>query len=107
MDSESGLNRERIAWVAKQLEELVDEVVFLGGAVVGFMLTDPAAPDVRPTLDVDVIVQVSSLMRYYELQEQLRSKGFSEDTEDGVICRWKKGDQKLDVMPTDEAILGR
>ena len=106
MNSDAHRNKERVAQVAGQLEELADEFVFVGGAVVGFLLTDPAAPDVRPTLDVDVIVEVASLTRFYELQERLRSKGFAEDTEDGVICRWKKGDHKLDVMPTDESILG-
>jgi hypothetical protein len=37
------------------LGKLVDEVVFVGGATVALWITDPAAPPVRVTEDVDVI----------------------------------------------------
>jgi hypothetical protein len=45
-----------IAMVARHLSQLRREVVFTGGAIVGLLLTDGAATDVRPTDDVDVIV---------------------------------------------------
>ncbi len=70
------------------------------------LITDPAAPDVRPTLDIDVIVEVATLTDYYRLQERLRGKGFREAVEENVICRWRHGEIVLDVMPTDERILG-
>ncbi len=97
---------ERVLEAAELLGDLAQEVVFTGGASVGLLITDPAVPAVRPTLDIDVIVEVASLAEYYRLQERLRAKGFTESMEDEVICRWRHGSIILDVMPTDERILG-
>lgn len=47
---------------AATLGGLVDEVVFTGGATVGLWITDPAAPQPRPTEDVDVIVLADARM---------------------------------------------
>jgi len=46
---------ELLELAASTLGELVDEVVFVGGAAVTLWITDPAAPPVRPTNDVDVV----------------------------------------------------
>lgn len=89
-----------------RLGSVVDEVAFLGGASLVLWVDDPGAPDPRVTMDVDVIVLADSRVDYYRLSEQLRQQGFSEDVQDGVICRWRHDDLILDVMPTDEAILG-
>ncbi len=97
---------ERVIEAAELLGDLAEEVVFTGGAAVGLLITDPTVPAVRPTLDIDVIVEVASLAEYYRLQERLRGKGFMESMEDKVICRWRHGSIILDVMPTDEKILG-
>jgi hypothetical protein len=99
-------NIERVLAVARQLGELAQEVVFVGGAATGLLVTDPAIPDVRPTIDVDVIVEVISHVDYFRLQERLREKGFRESMQEEVICRWKYKEILLDVMPTDERILG-
>ena len=82
------------------------EVVFAGGAATGLLVTDSAIADVRPTIDVDVIVEVISHPDYFRLEERLREKGFGKSKEEEVICRWKYGEILLDVMPTDERILG-
>ena len=42
--------------VAIHLGDLRTRVVFLGGAATGLLLTDPAAPAIRVTKDVDVII---------------------------------------------------
>jgi len=99
-------NVERIVIVARQLEDLLQSMVFAGGAVVELLITDPAFPDIRPTIDIDVIVEVISLTDYYRLQERLRKKGFRESMADGVICRWRLKEILVDFMPTDERILG-
>jgi len=65
-------NVERITAVAHQLEELLQNMAFAGGAVIELLITDPAFPDVRPTIDIDVIVEVISLTDYYRLQQRLR-----------------------------------
>lgn len=93
--------------VVDKLGNLSDDLVFLGGCATGLLLTDPAAPPLWITKDVDVITEVSSRQDYYALAAKLRSVGFSEDTaEHAPICRWRSGDLLLDVMPTNPDLLG-
>lgn len=90
-----------------RLGELADEMVFLGGCATGLLITDPAAPPIRVTRDVDAIVKVLSLNDYYKLSAKLRAHGFSEDMSEGApLCRWLADKVILDVMPTDTRILG-
>lgn len=90
------------------LGPLLDEVVFVGGATIELWVTDEAAPEFRPTEDVDVIVEVSTQVEYYRFEERLREVRFQNHEEDGVICRFEHSDSGLilDVMPTDASILG-
>jgi hypothetical protein len=100
-------NIEMVKTVAHRLGDLREDVVFLGGAVVGLLTTDPAVGEARPTKDVDIIVNVASRADYAELETKLRVAGFVNDrSEDAPICRWLSGDVKVDVMPTDLALLG-
>ena len=90
-----------------RLGDLANEMVFLGGCATGLLITDPAAPAIRVTRDVDAIVEVASRGEYYSLSEKLRILGFKEDTSDGApLCRWLADSVILDVMPTDAGILG-
>ena len=105
------MNQENLAMLERTLEHLGDlakDVVFVGGATVDLWITDPAAPEFRPTEDVDVIVEVSTKRDYYRLEERLREAGFENDQESGMICRFRYPDPELvlDVMPTDASILG-
>jgi hypothetical protein len=70
------------------------------------LLTDPAAPPTRPTRDVDLIVEIASCREYWALQRELESRGFVQDEDGGVICRWIVAGIQVDVMPTDPQILG-
>jgi len=99
-------NLEILLLATEQLGELLEEVVFLGGCATGLLLTDLAAPPVRATKDVDVIIEVTSRSNYYQFEEKLRQHGFKEDSTSDVLCRWKGDGVILDVMPTDEKILG-
>jgi len=100
-------NIEILEFAVAQLGKLADEMVFLGGCATGLLITDPAAPTIRVTKDVDAIVQVVSKADYYKLSDKLRAKGFSEDTsDDAPICRWVAENVVLDVMPTEPKILG-
>ncbi len=100
-------NIEILEAAVRHLDNLVDRLVFLGGCATGLLLTDVAAPPIRYTHDMNVITEVATLAEYYRLAEQLRQKGFFEDSsEDAPICRWKAGELLLDVMPTNPALLG-
>ncbi len=89
--------------VAHALGALMDDLVLVGGCAVGLLLTDPGHPPVRATGDVDLLTEVTPRTEYYVFCERLKERGFRECDE--VICRWRLGDLKVDVMPTDEGIL--
>ncbi len=89
------------------LGPLADEMVFLGGCAVGLLLTDPAAPAIRVTQDVDAIVEVTSKIQCHRLSKRLRERGFVEDVSpEAPICRWMAEGVLVDVMPTKTEILG-
>lgn len=101
----------RISRCSKKLwnyfEPLLPEFVFAGGCATGLLVTDPAATGMRPTRDVDAITEVTSYAQYATLSERLRELGLNEDSSEGApTCRWRRGVLILDVMPTDERILG-
>lgn len=100
------INRQMLCFVAQRLTPLLDQFVFLGGCTTALFVTDEAAPDVRVTHDVDVIVEVLSHYEYWQLEERLRELGCVQDISQELTCRWKLGGITLDVMPTDESILG-
>ena len=50
---------------------------FVGGCATGLLISDPAAADATP-----------------------------DEAEGAPACRWRKGDLIIDVMPTEERILG-
>ena len=64
-------NRESLLVVARALGDLREEVVFVGGAVVGMLLSDPAAARPRSTDDIDTIVEVRS---HIDFQGKLRPR---------------------------------
>jgi predicted nucleotidyltransferase len=94
--------------VAIGLDYLRKQVVFVGGAVVNLLITDPASPPARVSMDVDVIIEIASQIEYHKLRGPLTSLGFKEDStgEPPLICRWNIDGIKVDIMPTDENILG-
>jgi hypothetical protein len=101
-------NRAMLERAAERLRPLLDEVVFVGGHVAELLVTDPAATRVRPTDDVDVIVQATTRGQYRHWEERIRQLGFAPDTTEGApTCRHRTVDGVvLDLMPTDDRILG-
>jgi predicted nucleotidyltransferase len=86
---------------------LCEQFVFVGGCVTGLLITESAAPPVRVTKDVDAIVEIVSLTEYHALERQLEGGGFRHDrSPDAPICRWTVGGALLDVMPSNESVLG-
>lgn len=103
-------NIQQLCHVAEALEELVREVVFLGGCTTALMVDELAAAEARATEDVDFIVDLTAWVEYNRLVDQLKSKGFYQSIDDTVICRMRRDFNGIplivDVMPTDESILG-
>lgn len=82
----SSPNRDLLTRVARRLEPLLEQLVFVGGQVTELLISDPVAAHVRPTDDVDVICDVASRPDYYRLGERLKELGFTEDTTPGAPC---------------------
>ncbi len=94
--------------VARRLgTDLCGQFAFVGGAVAGLLITDPAHPAIRPTEDVDIVAEVLALSGYHRIEKALRERGFAQDMRlDAPICRWQVEGVTVDVMPTKEEILG-
>jgi hypothetical protein len=75
--------------VANGLGDFKDDMVFVGGAVVELYASNPELSDIRPTLDVDCVIELRSKITYAKLEDDLRALGFANDTSKGApICRW-------------------
>lgn len=86
---------------------LRQQLVFVGGAVAGLLITDPGLPAIRPTEDVDLIVQALVRVDYQRTERALTALGFAHDLRrDAPLCRWRIDGVTVDVMPTLEEILG-
>ena len=86
---------------------LCSRFAFVGGAVAGLLISDPANPPIRPTEDVDIVAEVLALSGYHRIEKTLRERGFAQDMSPGApICRWQVEGVTVDVMPTLEKILG-
>lgn len=94
-----------VSLVAHALGDLREELMLVGGCAVGLLITDQARPPVRQTADVDLVVEVTSIADYYSLSPRLNEAGFKEDPTHEHMCRWRKGELIVDLMPTTE-ILG-
>ena len=102
-------NITRIKAVYNALGPLKDKVVFVGGATVSLYAEyENGIPEdlVRPTDDVDILIELWSYHDYAQIDEQLRSIGFQNDVESGVICRYKVQGITVDIMATGKDILG-
>jgi hypothetical protein len=83
---------EMLLHAARAFGDLRDEVVFVGGAIVDLLVTDPAAPRPRFTDDVDVVVEVTTQVEWYALSDRPRKLGFREDRREGAGGRADQGD---------------
>lgn len=98
-------NITRIKVVCEALGEMTHSVLFVGGATVS-LYTDRPASEVRPTDDVDILVELIHYSGYADIEEQLRKKGFVNEQESGIICRFKIHGIIVDVMPTSSNVIG-
>lgn len=93
--------------IAEALGELREQVVFVGGAVAGLLVTDPLAGTVRATRDVDAVVNANRVT-FHRIEEAVAQRGFARDASSDVICRWvhKASGVLFDLMPVQPEVLG-
>ena len=85
-------NVQLLELAVSRLGDLCDELVFVGGCTTSLLMTEAGGPEVRPTTDVDAIVEVSTRGAYEIIADKLRAAGFGEDPSEGAhICRWTDG----------------
>ena len=102
-------NNTRIKAVYNALGLLKDQAVFVGGATVSLYAeyANGISEDlVRPTDDVDILIELWAYHDYTKIEEQLRSIGFQDDKESGIIGRFKIEGVTVDVMATGKDVLG-
>ena len=93
--------------MARAMGPLCEQVVFVGGCATGLLIDNASLMDVRPTEDVDAIVEVASLAGYHQLADQLALRGFKQTMADNTPpFRWFWNRLQLDLVPLDEKILG-
>lgn len=103
------VHKHMIAQVVTHLgAALTREVAFVGGCTTGLLLPDAFALEgVRHTDDVDLIVHVVGRGGWYNLQQNLRERGFRDITdEEAPICAMRCGELRVDFMPDEPSILG-
>ncbi len=89
------------------LGELSDQLVLVGGCATGLLITSPRSEMIRPTRDVDVVIEAVSRSHYRHFEKHLRELGFAHDQSAAApICRWCFGEVIVDLMPTSPDVLG-
>lgn len=93
--------------IARAMGPLREQVVFVGGCATGLLVDDADLLDVRPTEDVDAIVEVASLAAYHQVAEGLLERGFSQTMAANTPpFRWFWKHMQLDLVPLEEQVLG-
>ena len=100
-------NLPHLRQVAEALGDLREQVVFIGGAVAGLLVTDPLADSVRATRDVDAVVSANRAL-LHRIEALVATRGFARDVSSDVICRWvhKASGVLFDLMPVQPDVLG-
>lgn len=89
------------------LGDLSEQLVLVGGCATGLLVTSSRSEMIRPTRDVDVVIETVSRSDYQRVETEFRERGFAHDQSAGApICRWRLGEVIVDLMPTSPDVLG-
>lgn len=100
------IGKHHLIATAQKLGDLLEESAFVGGAILFTYLNEAFYLQARPTFDLDIAIQLAHYGELEAINQRLANKGFYPDKESDVICRYTDGALILDVMPTNEEILG-
>jgi len=90
--------------VAKAMGPLKESVVFLGGTVVPFFLSDAMSPYVRYAKDVDFIIDFDDKNDLFLFEDALWDCGFKK-FQNGAVSRWMLERIVIDAIPADPEVL--
>lgn len=93
--------------IAEALGDLREQVVFVGGAVTGLLVTDPLVSGIRATRDVDAVV-AAGRGEFQRIEARVAAAGFERDPDSGVICRWvhRPSGVLFDLMSAQPEVMG-
>lgn len=100
------INIKVVEKVAIALEELNNDVIYVGGAVISLYVTDQGAEQPRPTKDIDISVQIGTYTQMDELREKLALKKIYPALSEKVMYRYSYEDILIDFIPFEETPLG-
>jgi hypothetical protein len=93
--------------VAIALQELKDQMVFVGGAVVSLYADDPVADEIRPTSDIDMTIKLLNFSSWTQMQNRLAKLKIYPDPFGHSMCSYKYKDIPLDIIPADDSHIGQ
>ncbi|WP_036489145.1 nucleotidyl transferase AbiEii/AbiGii toxin family protein [Myxosarcina sp. GI1] len=97
-------NLERVAAI---LAKVPERFVFTGGGTLVLYVDEIIRNELRPTKDVDCVVEIFSRSEYYRLATMLREAGLSECRQPKApMCRWEYEELLIDIMPCGVEVLG-
>jgi len=96
------VNLTRLKTVHHAWKELQSKIVYVGGATLSLYATRPTF-DVRPTDDIDVIIEIYSFAENAKLAIKLLEIGFQPEIESSIICRYSVQGIIIDIMPTQRS----
>jgi len=100
------INIATVAEIAEALQELKDQMVFIGGAVISVYTDDPSADEIRPTADVDLTINLLNYAEWAQMQERLAELGFSPDPHRQAIISYLYKGISVDIMPSEDGPVG-
>lgn len=87
-------------WEPDELRRGRRDPVFTGGAVVGLLLTDPAAPPPSRTKDIDVVLEIAGYSEFAAMEHLLRQAGFTQNWLDNLpMVAWHWRGIRVDFLP--------
>lgn len=99
---EESISIETILILATALEEINDKVIYVGGAAISLYVEETYRDSIRPTEDIDIVLEIATFSELENLRIELSKKGIKQSHEDEVVCRFRYKGIKVDVMATKE-----
>lgn len=106
MTRENTMNLRVVEKVAKALEEINDEVIYVGGAIISLYANEEGADQPRPTTDIDITVQISTYSQMDKLRGRLVKKKIYPAPEETIMYRYNYDGILIDVIPMEDTALG-
>ena len=73
------IGKHHLIATAQKLEELLEESAFVGGAILFTYLNEAFYNQVRPTFDLDIVIQLAHYGELENFNQRLANKGFYPD----------------------------